>query len=99
MSYSKLNSATLLFNKHENEIKGLFPNEVHYESHAYDKLEKWLIDKPINIIKSFLGRFLFLQNGRLQSYILYGILFIVILIFLPMIIDKIASFIAFLKQL
>ena len=98
-TYSKLNSATLLFNKNENAITGLFPNEGHYESHAYDKVEKWLIDKPIKVIKSFLGRFLFLQNGRLQSYILYGIIFIVVLIFLPMIFDKIASFIHFLKQL
>jgi hydrogenase-4 component B len=98
-TYSKLNSATLLFNKNESAISGLFPNKGHYDSHSYDKVEKWMIDKPIIGIKSFLGRFLFLQNGRLQSYILYGIMFIVVLIFLPMIFDKITSFIYFLKQL
>lgn len=98
-TYSKLNSVTLLFNKHEKEISDFFPNDGHYESHAYDKVEKWLIDEPIKFIKKFLGRFLFLQNGRLQSYILYGIIFIVALIFIPMIFEKIASFIDFLKQL
>lgn len=98
-TYTKLNSATLLFNKHEKEINGFFPTDGHYESHAYDKIEKWLIDKPIKIFKSFLGRFLFIQNGKLQSYILYGIMFIVALIFIPMIFDKIVSFIDFLKQL
>jgi hydrogenase-4 component B len=98
-TYSKLNSATLLFDKHEKEIKGIFPDEGYYESHAYDKIEKWLIDKPVQSIKSFLSRFLFLQNGRLQSYILYGILFIVALIIIPMIFEKIVSFIEFIKQL
>jgi len=98
-AYSKLNKPTLLFSKNEKVVNGLFPAEGHYESHAYDKLEKWLIDKPVKAIKSFLKRFLFLQNGSLQSYILYGVLFIIAVIFIPMIFHKISSFIDFLKQL
>jgi hydrogenase-4 component B len=98
-SYSKLNKSTLLFSKHEKDVIGLFPAEGHYESHAYDKLEKWLIDMPVKAIKSFLKRFLFLQNGSLQSYILYGAIFIIGVMLIPMIFDKISLFIEFLKQL
>ncbi|MFA6128317.1 MAG: proton-conducting transporter membrane subunit [Bacteroidales bacterium] len=98
-AYVKLNKPTLLFSKNEKGVDGLFPAESHYESHAYDKLEKWLIDKPVKVIKSFLKRFSFLQNGSLQSYILYGVLFIIGLIFIPMILDKISLFIDFLKHL
>jgi formate hydrogenlyase subunit 3/multisubunit Na+/H+ antiporter MnhD subunit len=98
-SYVKLNKATLLFEKKEKEVVGLFPAESHYESNAYDKFEKWLIDKPVASFKTFLKRFLFLQNGSLQSYILYGVMFIIGVIFIPMVFDIIYLFIDFLKHL
>ena len=41
--------------------------------------------------------FLFLQNGHLQRYILYGIIFITAVICLPLIIDKIINNYSFLK--
>jgi len=46
-----------------------------------------------------MGRFLFLNNGKLQFYILYGVLFILAVISLPVIYQNIYSFIEFLKQL
>jgi len=98
-AYSKLNKPTLLFVKHEKEVRKIFPTEGHYESHAYDKIEKWLIDKPLKVIRSFLNRFLFFQNGRLQSYILYGVLFIILVIIIPLIFNGLTSFFDFLKQL
>jgi hypothetical protein len=98
-TYRKLNSPLLLFSQSKSEIKNIFPEEGYYESHAGDKLEKWLIDKPVQVLRDFLGRFLFFQNGRLQSYLLYGILFIVALIFLPLIFEKLLALVGFLKQL
>lgn len=98
-SYRKLNNPVLFFSQKKKEIDSIFPEDGHYESHAGDKLEKWLIDKPVHALRSFLGHFLFLQNGRLQSYLLYGILFILGMIFLPMIMEKLISFFGFLKQL
>jgi hydrogenase-4 component B len=89
----------LLFSQKKKDIEPIFPTEGHYESHAGDKVEKWLIDKPVKALRSFMGRFLFFQNGRLQSYLLYGILFIVALIFLPMLFEKLMAFLGFLKQL
>ena len=98
-SYTKLFRMSLLIFKKEKAVEGIFPVESHYESHAYDKIEKWFIDNPIKAYKSFLGQFLFVQNGKLQFYIIYGIIFIVSVICVPFIYDKIASFIEILKQL
>ncbi len=88
-----------MLSKKEKEVTGVFPGESHYETHIYDKLEKWLIDKPVDAFKRFLKRFLFLQNGSLQSYILYGVLFIIGVIFIPMIFDSLTLFVNFLKRL
>ena len=48
----------------------------------YDKIEKWLIDYPNINLRYFLGRFLFIQNGRVQSYVAYGIGFVVFILLL-----------------
>ena len=98
-SYSKLNKPTLLFVRHKKEIEQVFPAESHYESHAYDKIEKWLITKPVKLLRSFLDWFRFFQNGRLQSYILYGILFILLVIIIPLIFNGISSLFDWFKQL
>jgi len=97
-TYSKLYGPILLTYRKEKPIQGIFPTEGHYESHPYDKIEKWFVDKPIRAIKSLMGRFLFLQNGKLQVYILYGILFIILVIGIPLIYEKITLFFDFLKQ-
>jgi hydrogenase-4 component B len=98
-TYSKLYGSLLLTIKKEKAIKGVFPSKGQYETHPYDKVEKWLIDKPIKAYKSILARFLFLQSGRLQISILYGIIFIISVISIPLIYQKIILFIDFLKQL
>ncbi|MDP2336535.1 MAG: proton-conducting transporter membrane subunit [Bacteroidota bacterium] len=98
-AYSKLFRPILLSSKTEEEVRGIFPSGGSYETHSYDRLEKQLIDNPIAAYKSFLGRFLFLQNGKLQFYILYGIIFIVTVICIPLIYDQIVSFYEFIKQI
>ena len=45
-------------------------------SENYDRIEKSLIDKPVGWYMQFTSLFAFLENGRIQSYILYGIIFI-----------------------
>lgn len=98
-AYSKLFRPFLLASKNEKEIHGIFPIEGSYESHIYDRIEKYMIDNPIAAYKSFLGRFLFLQNGKLQFYILYGIIFIVLVICIPLFYDQIVLFKDFIKQI
>jgi hypothetical protein len=98
-TYSKLFAPFLIIGKHEEEIHGMFPSEGKYHTHPYDEVEKWLIDSPLKLNKSFMGRFIFLNNGKLQFYILYGVLFILAVLGLPLFYQTIYSFIAFLKQL
>jgi formate hydrogenlyase subunit 3/multisubunit Na+/H+ antiporter MnhD subunit len=98
-SYSKLAKPALDIEKHEVEISEIFPAEKHYETHPYDKVEKNLIDIPLRLIDRILDRFLFLQNGQLQRYILYGIIFMASIICIPLLFDKIASIVQLLKDL
>jgi len=97
--YSKLFRPFLLSSKTQKDVEGLFPSGGSYETHIYDRIEKYLVDNPIAAYKSFLGRFLFLQNGKLQFYILYGIIFIVSVICVPLFYDQIVIFIDFIKQI
>ena len=98
-TYSKLFAPFLLIGKHEEEIKGIFPAKGTFHTHPYDKIEKWLIDDPLKLNKSFMNRFLFLNNGKLQFYILYGIIFILAVLSIPILYHNIYSFIDFLKNL
>jgi len=97
--YSKLFRPFLLSSKTQKDVEGIFPSGGSYETHIYDRIEKYLIDNPIAAYKSLLGRFLFLQNGKLQFYILYGIIFIVSVICVPLFYDQIVIFIDFIKQI
>ena len=98
-TYSKLFAPFLSIGKHEDEIHGIFPAESKYHTHPYDSIEKWLIDSPLKLNKTFMGRFVFLNNGKLQFYILYGILFILAVLSIPFLYQNITSFIDFLKNL
>jgi len=81
-TYSKLFAAFFLIFKKEKEVTGIFPTDAHLETRPYDKIEKWLIDYPTIQLKRFLGRFRFIQNGRVQSYVLYGIVFVLFILIL-----------------
>ena len=97
--YSKLFRPFLLSHKAQKDVEGIFPSGGSYETYSYDRIEKYMIDNPISAYKSLLGRFLFLQNGKLQFYILYGIIFIVSVICIPLFYDQIVFLIEFIKQI
>lgn len=80
-------------------ITEIIPDKAHYESHFYDKLEAGLIDRPTRTLRGFLGRFKFLQNGSVQFYVLYGVVFIAICIVIPLIIDAIKSIVLIINKL
>ncbi len=98
-SYSKLAKPLLDIEKQDVEISEVFPVEKHYETEPYDKIERIFIDKPLRLINRITDQFLFLQNGHLQRYILYGIIFITAVICVPLIIEKLMSIIHFLNNL
>jgi len=98
-TFGKLFAPALLVEKEEKIVQGIFPTEAKYHTHSYDKVEKVLIDKILKLNKNFMGRFTFLNNGRLQFYILYGIIFIITVLGIPVLYRNIESFIDLLKHL
>jgi len=98
-SYSKLAKPLLDIEKKEVEIAEVFPAKKQYETDPYDKIERIFIDKPLRLLNRISDMFLFLQNGHLQRYILYGIIFITGVLCLPLIIERILTIIHFLNNL
>ena len=98
-TYTKLAKPILYIEKEENEITGIFPSEKHYETHSYDNIERILIDFPLKKVSAIREWFVFLQNGHLQRYILYGIVFIASVIVIPILIDSILKILQFLNHL
>ena len=98
-SYRKLAEPILSIKKEKEEAKGLYPGNIMQKTHAHDKIETWLIDKPLLMIRKLLSSFVFLQNGNIQAYILYGFVFVGLALLLPSVIEKIVVIIKFLNQL
>lgn len=98
-TYSKLFGPVLLIKKEEEAVRGIIPSEASYKTHPLDKIEHGIIDRLVKQSHHWMGKFAFLNNGKLQFYILYGILFIVTVLSIPLIYQKIEVFIAILKHL
>lgn len=58
----------------------LFPKEASLESHAQDFSERFLIQPVIKFVNRFFELFSWIQSGRLQQYIIYGLIFLVFLL-------------------
>jgi len=97
-AYRKLIEPVLSIHKKKIPITAVFPITGCQETHAYDKLEEWLIDNPLRQLKHFFNRFTFLQNGNPQFYILYGLIFISLVLGVPVIYEYLKSLIKFLNQ-
>ncbi|MGE5418652.1 MAG: proton-conducting transporter membrane subunit, partial [Chloroflexota bacterium] len=99
-SYARLAKPLLDIEKKDVEISGVFPSDgKHYKTDSYDKIERAFIDKPLKLINKMNEYFLFLQNGHLQRYILYGIIFIAAIICLPLLIERLSMILNLLKTL
>ena len=98
-AYRKLAEPILSIRKKKKEIQGVFPKTGGQETYPYDKIEEWFIDYPLKLLKTFFNQFTFLQNGNLQSYILYGIVFIIVVLGIPFVFEYIKSLIDFLSRL
>lgn len=97
--FRKLAEPVLSVRKFKQEIAGVFPGKGGHETHPKDKAEELLIKYPLRVFRHFLNRFSFLQSGNPQAYVLYGIIFIVLIIGIPMIIGLIKSLIHFLHTI
>ena len=74
----KILNFMLIENKHFEEMKTgeIFPAKRSYFSHYHDFFEHNLINPIISRLNYSANYFSFIQNGRIQSYVLYGIVFI-----------------------
>jgi hypothetical protein len=86
-TYRKLIGPLLMMNKKEEDIEGVFSNSIHSETHPYDKIEAVFIDLPLKFLNNILARVRFLQTGNVRHYILYGVLFIFIIVIFSLLND------------
>ena len=98
-TYRKLAEPMLTIAVKKEDIKGIFPVHGRHETHPYDKAEAWIIDFPLRQLHFFINRFSFLQNGYLQVYIIYGVVFVTMVLVIPVIYDKIIALVQFFNQL
>jgi len=98
-SYRKLAEPLFSIHKKKRPVEGIFPTDGWQETHPYDKVEAWLIDLPLRKLKHFIGKFQFLQNGNPQFYVLYGVVFITLVILIPIVMISIEMLIKFINQL
>lgn len=90
-TYRKLIESVLIIHKRKKLVAGIFPKEAYHETHPYDKIEAWFIDFPLKRFYYFINRFSFLQNGSLQMYIMYGVIFIVLVMAAPLVYETAIS--------
>jgi hydrogenase-4 component B len=81
-TYSNLIEPILSMHKSDVVLDQVFPDKKEYSSLNYDKLEFYLIDKNLKWLRKILLKLNFLQNGRIQFYISYGLIFILLIIFI-----------------
>jgi hypothetical protein len=62
----------------------LFPSLQGFTSTYTDIWEKYIVQPPIRWLNILLNNFNFIQNGKIQSYVVYGLLFIVIIVVVSM---------------
>lgn len=98
-SYRRLAKSVLQVKKHKIDVEGIFPGKAEYATEALDRTETGLIIKPLRLFRRIIGKFSFLQNGRLQFYIFYGMLFIILIAGVPFMFKLIRLFINYLNTL
>lgn len=77
-NYRKLMEPALMIRKDTEKASGMYPAKIEQSTQTEDKIEYFLINIPVNALKRFMNKFVFLQNGNIQSYILYGVLFLAV---------------------
>ncbi len=98
-NYIKLANPMILFQKNKKQIAGIFPKKSTYKTHSFDKIEEYFINKPLRKINYFFMRFSLKQNGKLQLFILSGMIFIIVIVGVPSIIYLYDLFTNFLNTL
>jgi hydrogenase-4 component B len=80
-SLGKLLNFVMIEKKGYSEIgrEETFPDQRKYRSFYLDIFEKKIIDPVMNLTLRFINLFQFVQNGKIQAYVIYGIVFILVI--------------------
>ncbi len=83
-NYNHLAKPLLQTRKIMEEIREdeIFPEKRTFVSHSEDLIRKYLADKPANWLLSLLKRIAAMQTGKIQHYILYAFLFMLLVLIL-----------------
>ncbi|NTW23151.1 MAG: hypothetical protein HGA37_00515, partial [Lentimicrobium sp.] len=81
-SLAKLFSLIAIEEKKYKEISAtnVFPKKRTYVARYNEFFETIFIDRALRLMLSFFNLFLFIHNGRIQAYILYGFFFILLVL-------------------
>ncbi len=58
----------------------LFPKEASIESNSQDFFERFLIQPNLKWLRKFLDLFSWIQSGKMQQYIIYGLIFLLFIL-------------------
>jgi hypothetical protein len=80
-SFGKLLNFMLIEKKGYTEIEPgeTFPGSRKYTSFYLDIFESKIINPVVRLINRFIDLFQFIQNGKIQAYVVYGIIFILVI--------------------
>ena len=56
--------------------KTIFPKDAHFELHIEDVEEEYFLKALLKSTEKFFARFEKIQNGNIQQYITYGLIFL-----------------------
>ena len=83
-SYDNLFVSTLkpLFKRvsHIKKPKDLFPKDAYFELEIEDIEEAYIVEPIIKLDEKILAKFERIQNGNMQQYILFGLIFLILVI-------------------
>ena len=76
----KLSNFMIIEKKNYKELvpSEIFPQSRTYSSFYFDLFEVKLINPAMQLLRKFINVFQFVQNGKIQAYVVYGIVFIVV---------------------
>ena len=56
--------------------KTIFPHDAHFEMHMEDVEEAYFLKPLLKSVEAFFAKFEKIQNGNIQQYITYGLVFL-----------------------
>jgi hypothetical protein len=84
--FRKLFHPVVFVHRQKLQITDIFPKPHDgYETKTHDRIEEHLISQPLDHLVRMAGKLRIFQNGQIQYYLLYGFLFILLILMMEVI--------------